>query len=78
MVGKFELYYEAQSWIAQNPEIFRSTRHRAFEILSSKCAEVMNIDRIGIWFYTIDQEAIYEEITYIVGEQTAFNRNYAV
>lgn len=66
MDGKFELYHEAQSWIAQNTDIFRSTRRHAFEILTSKCAEVMNVDRIGIWFYTVDKQAIYEEMTYVI------------
>ncbi len=66
MIGKFELYHEAQSWIAQNSELFGSTRQRAFEILSRKCAEVMKIDRVGIWFYTNDKEAICEEVTFAV------------
>lgn len=69
MVDKFELYHTAQSWFAKNPEIYRSSRHRAFEILANKCAEVMKIQRVGFWFYTIDKEAIYEEITFVNGEQ---------
>ncbi len=68
MVDKFQLYHAAQSWIAKNSEIYRSSRHRALEILASKCVEVMNVQRVGIWFYTIDKEAIFEEMTYIVGE----------
>ncbi|MFP5385087.1 MAG: PAS domain-containing protein [Bacteriovoracia bacterium] len=71
MVDKFQLYHAAQSWMAKNTEIYRSSRHRAFEILCQKCAEVMEVERVGIWFYTIDKEAIYEEMTYIVGETPA-------
>lgn len=67
MIDKFELYYSAQSWFAKNSEIYRSSRRRALEILCHKTAEVMGLDRVGIWFYTIDKEAIYEEMTYIVG-----------
>jgi PAS domain S-box-containing protein len=67
MVDKFELYHAAQSWIAKNGEIYRSSRHRALEILCGKAAEVMQIDRVGVWFFTIDKEAMYEEMTYIVG-----------
>lgn len=70
MVDKFELYHAAQSWFAKNSEIYRSSRHRALEILCQKMAETMDIQRVGVWFYTIDKEAIYEEMTYIVGEQT--------
>lgn len=67
MVDKFQRYHAAQSWFAKNSEIYRTSRHRALEILCSKCAEVMEVERIGIWFYTIDKEAIYEEMTYIAG-----------
>jgi signal transduction histidine kinase len=67
MADKFEIYHSAQSWFAKNSEIFRVGRHRAFEIICSKCAEVMDIERVGIWFYTIDKEAIYEEMTYVAG-----------
>lgn len=69
MVDKFELYHAAQGWFAKNTEIYRCSRHRAFEILAQKCAEVMNVHRIGFWFYTIDKEAIYEEMTFIVDGQ---------
>ncbi len=70
MVDKFELYHTAQSWFAKNSEIYRSSRHRALEILCEKMATTMNIQRVGVWFYTIDKEAIYEEMTYVVGEPT--------
>ena len=68
MIDKFQLYHAAQSWIAKNSEIYRSSRHRALEIMCAKCSEVMNVERVGIWFYTIDKEAIFEEMTYIKGE----------
>ena len=65
MTNKFELYHETQSWIAKNTEIYRSSRHRALEILCRKIIEVMEIDRIGIWFFTLDNSAIYEEIRFM-------------
>lgn len=64
IVDKFELYHSAQSWFAKNSEIYRTSRHRALEILCQKMSEVMDIDRVGVWFYTIDKEAIYEELTF--------------
>lgn len=71
MADKFQIYHAAQSWFAKNSEIYRTSRHRALEILAAKCAEVMDIQRVGIWFYTIDKEAIYEEMTWIDGEPTS-------
>ncbi|WPU65955.1 PAS domain-containing protein [Peredibacter starrii] len=65
MVDKFELYHAAQSWFAKNTEIYRSSRYRALEIICQKINEVMNVQRIGIWFYTIDKEAMYEEMTFV-------------
>jgi PAS domain S-box-containing protein len=65
---KFELYHAAQSWFAKNSEIYRSSRHRALEILCRKMSEVMNVERVGVWFYTIDKEAMYEEMTFIKDE----------
>lgn len=65
MVDKFELYHAAQSWFAKNTEIYRSSRYRALEIICKKITEVMDVQRIGIWFYTIDKEAMYEEMTYV-------------
>lgn len=70
MVDKFQLYHAAQSWLAKNSEIFRTSRHRALEILCAKCSEVIGAERVGIWFYTIDKEAVYEEITLIPGQQS--------
>lgn len=69
MVDKFERYHSAQSWFAKNSEIYRSSRHRALEILCQKAAEVMEVERIGIWFFTIDKEAMYEEMTFVVDGQ---------
>lgn len=71
MVDKFQLYHAAQSWIAKNSEIYRSSRHRALEIMAAKCVEVMDVHRVGIWFYTIDKEAIFEEMTYVVSEASS-------
>ena len=75
MTDKFERYHAAQGWFAKNTEIYRSSRHRALEILAAKCAEVMEIERVGIWFYTIDKEAIYEEMTFVVNGNTTQGTN---
>lgn len=63
MADKFEVYHSAQSWFGRNTEIYRIPRKRALEILASKCIEVMQIDRVGIWFFTHDKMCIYEEMT---------------
>lgn len=64
MLQKFEKYHSAQSWFAKNSKIYSSSRHVALKIICAKIAEVMKVQRVGIWFYTIDKDAIYEEITY--------------
>lgn len=64
MTDKFERYQAAQSWFAQNAEIFSSSRQRALEIISKKVCEVMEIHRFGIWMFTITRDAIYEELSY--------------
>lgn len=68
MTEKSQIYHNAQGWFAKNSEIYRSGRHQALKIIAEKIAEAMDIQRIGIWFFTIDQDAMYEEMTYIVGE----------
>lgn len=65
LVKKFELYHSAQSWFAKNTEIYLSGRFRALEILCQKCKEVMEIDRVGIWFFDDTKEMLVEELTYI-------------
>lgn len=64
MKEKFERYHAAQSWFAKSAELYRSSRHRGFEIICDKISEVMDIERVGIWFFTIDREAIFEELTF--------------
>lgn len=64
MSEKFERYHSTQGWFAKNLEIHRSTRKNALQTICGKIAEVMGVGRVGIWFYTIDREAIYEELTF--------------
>jgi PAS domain S-box-containing protein len=71
MVEKFQLYHAAQSWFAKNSEIYRTSRQRALEIMAKKCSEVMEIERVGIWFFTMDRQAIYEEMTFIKNDQSS-------
>jgi signal transduction histidine kinase/PAS domain-containing protein len=69
MVNKYERYHAAQSWFAKNREIHKNSRHRALEIIAAKISEVMEVERVGIWFYTIDKDAIYEEMTLQVNKE---------
>lgn len=69
MKDKFERYHATQSWFAKCGELYRTSRHRGFEIICSKIAEVMDVQRVGIWFFTIDREAIFEEMTFVSGEE---------
>lgn len=69
MKDKFERYHAAQGWFAKSAELYRSSRHRGFEIICARIAEVMEIERVGIWFFTIDREAIFEEMTFVVGSE---------
>lgn len=62
-MSKFEKYHAAQSWFATSAKIHNSPRTRALEIVCSKISEVMNIPRVGIWFYMPDRSGIYEEMT---------------
>ena len=68
MSEKLERYHQAQSWFAKNPEIYRSSRHHALKIIAQKISEMMGIERVGVWFYTLDQEAMYEEMTFRIGD----------
>lgn len=70
MPDKFERYHSAQSWFAKNIEIYTSPRQRALQIICQKICEVMNIQRLGVWLFTVTQDALYEEITYTVGKDT--------
>ncbi len=74
MLDKFEIYHAAQSWFAKNTEIYRSSRQYAFELLAAKCAEVMKVERIGVWFFNADKDAIVEDLTYIVDQKNTHGR----
>lgn len=65
MKDKFERYHLAQAWFAKNGDLYRSSRQHGFEIICSKIAEIMGVGRVGIWFFTIDRESIFEEMTFI-------------
>jgi PAS domain S-box-containing protein len=71
MVDKFQIYHEAQSWFAKNSEIYQVGRIRALEILTQKCAEVMQVERVGVWFFSFDREIIQEEITFSTEAQAS-------
>lgn len=65
MQDKFKLYHSTQGWFARNKELHQADRHHAFEILAKKCIEVMDVQRVGIWFFNIEKDAIVEKMTYI-------------
>jgi PAS domain S-box-containing protein len=65
MTEKFEKYHSAQSWFAKNFDIYRKSRQQSLEIICSKISEVLEVGRVGVWFFTIDREAIFEEYTFI-------------
>jgi signal transduction histidine kinase/GAF domain-containing protein len=66
MSFKFENYHTTLSSFAKTSEIYQSSQSEALEMICHQIAEAMNIQRVGIWFYTSDQGAIYEEMTYVV------------
>lgn len=74
MADKFERYHAAQSWFAKNAEIYSSSRRKALTIICTKVAQVMEIERVGIWFFTPDHQGIYEEMSYNVGEEITQGR----
>ncbi len=62
---KVKTYLAAHSWLAKNAEIYSSDRFRALEIISKQCAEVMETERVGIWFFSENGDSILEELTVI-------------
>ncbi len=64
MIEKLQRYHNAQSWFATNPELYNSSRHHSLKLIAKKISETMDIQRVGVWFYTLDQEAMYEEMTF--------------
>ena len=74
MLDKFERYHSAQSWFAKNTEIYTCPRERALEIICQKICEVMDIQQLGIWMFSVTQDALYEEITYTVNEKSTHGK----
>ena len=74
MLDKFEIYHAAQSWFAKNTEIYRSSRQHAFELLAAKCAEVMKVERVGVWFFNAYKDAMVEDLTYVVDQKNTHGR----
>jgi PAS domain S-box-containing protein len=64
MTEKISQYHEAQGWFVRNSEIYRGSRQDALETICRKICETMHIKRVGVWFFTIDREAVYEELTF--------------
>jgi len=68
---KVKTYLAAHTWLAKNAEIYSSDRITALEIISKKCAEVMQTERVGIWFFSKNGDAIVEELTITKGEESS-------
>ena len=64
MTDKFEQYQSAHNWFSRNKEIYYSSRQQAFEILGKKICEIMNVQQFSIWMYSIDRDALIEEMTF--------------
>lgn len=64
MTDKFEQYQSAHNWFSRNKEIYYSSRQQAFEILGKKICEIMNVQQFSIWMYSIDRDALVEEMTF--------------
>ena len=64
MSAKYEKYHLAQSWFAKDQELHRSPKPIALEMMCKKIAEILEVDRVGIWFYTPNKESLYEDLTY--------------
>lgn len=67
MFAKYEKYYLAQSWFAKEKELHRSPKPLALEMMCKKIADVLGVNRVGIWFYTLNKEALYEDFTFLAG-----------
>ena len=64
MTDKFGQYQSAHNWFSRNKEIYYSSRQRAFEILGKKICEIMNVQQFSVWMYSIDRDALVEEMTF--------------
>lgn len=64
MHDKFERYHAALSWFAKNPDIYKVSRYQGLELLCKRISQELDVERVGVWFFTINKEAIYEELTY--------------
>ncbi len=67
MFEKYEKYYLAQSWFAKDKELHRSPKPLALEMMCKKIADVLGVNRVGIWFYTLNKEALQEDLTLLDG-----------
>lgn len=65
---KVKTYLAAHRWLAKNSEIYQSDRLRSIEIISQKCADVLETERVGIWFFSKEGDSIREELTIIRGK----------
>ncbi len=65
MSEKFFRYHTAQRWLAKNSELYKKSRSHAFQIICEHLSHVMEVERVGIWFFINDLTAIKEELTYL-------------
>lgn len=64
MVDKIERYYNAQSWLAKNSEIYSLPLEKAFESFTRKISDVMNLKLCSVWMMSFNQDVLTEKSTY--------------
>lgn len=71
MTDKFQKFNALQDWFSRNTEIYRGSRRDALEIICGKVSEALEVSRVGIWFFTIDHESLYEEMTFVANGENS-------
>ena len=61
MKEKFELYQETQIDLARNGAIYKSSLKDALEVICHKSREVMEVDKISIWFFDEKKDILHDE-----------------
>lgn len=63
MSEKFYRYHTAQRWLIKNSQLYKKPRLEAFQLVCSHVAKMMEVERVGVWFFTDNQTQIREEMT---------------
>ncbi len=60
---KTKRYYDFQTWLVKNTEIYNKPQHVALKIVLEELSKLIKSDRFGIWFLSPNKESLFEEIT---------------